>query len=75
MCASLFPHPLHYYWYKVGMLKVSEAYVCMYVCMVTYIARVWINRGKVANPARGQLSREKSSLHKIATGKDIYDCV
>ena len=47
----------------------------MYVCMVTYIARVWINRGKVANPARGQLSREKSSLHKIATGKDIYDCV
>ena len=23
MCASLFPHPLYYYWYKAGMLKVS----------------------------------------------------
>ena len=28
--------------------------VCMYVCIVTYIARVWIN----ANPARDQLNRE-----------------
>ena len=27
----------------------------MHVCMVTYIARVWINR--VANPARGQVKR------------------
>ena len=26
--------------------------------MVTHTARVWINRGKVANPARGRLNRE-----------------
>ena len=24
MCASLFPHPLYYYWYEVGMLKEYE---------------------------------------------------
>ena len=30
----------------------------MYVCMVTHIARVWINPGKVANPARGHLNRK-----------------
>ena len=24
MCAPLFPHPLYYYWYKVGMFEVSE---------------------------------------------------
>ena len=31
---------------------------CMYVCMVTHIARVWINRVKVANPAHCQLNRK-----------------
>ena len=25
MCASLFPHLLYYYWYEVGLLKLSEA--------------------------------------------------
>ena len=33
-------------------------YVCMYVCMVITYSRLWINRGKVANPARGQLNTE-----------------
>ena len=32
-------------------------FVCMYVCMVITYSRVRINRGKVANPARGQLNR------------------
>ena len=30
----------------------------MYVCMVTHIASVWINRVMIANPARGQLNGE-----------------
>ena len=32
----------------------------MFVCMVTHVTRVWINRVKFANPARGQLNREMS---------------
>ena len=33
--------------------------LCMYVCMVTHIARVSVDQlGKVAIPARGQLNRE-----------------
>ena len=34
----------------------------MYVCMVTHIARVWIDPGKVANPARGQLNISLSAF-------------
>ena len=39
---------------------IGMKWACMYVCVVTQIARVWINRVtyKVANPARGQLNRE-----------------
>ena len=33
-------------------------YVCMYGHAFT-VARIWINRGIVANPARGQLNRRK----------------
>ena len=49
-CAPLFSHT-HYYWYEVGMLKVSEAvcmYVCIYVsiylCMVNTLSKIWISR-------------------------------
>ena len=38
-----------------------ESRVCMYVCMVITYSRVWINRVKVANPARGQLNRENEN--------------
>ena len=37
-----------------------------YACMVTHIARVWINPGKIANPARGQLNRKNISLSAFA---------
>ena len=46
--------------------------VCMYVCIcvVTHIARVWINRViKVVDPARGQLNRKNDiSLSPFAPG-------
>ena len=37
----------------------------MYVCMVTHIARVWINRVRL--PASGQLNREEKKLAAFAS--------
>ena len=41
--------------YNVG----EKPTVILYVCMVITYSRVWDQPGKVANPARGQLNREK----------------
>ena len=40
----------------ISMLCVCTMYVCMVI--ITHIARVRINPGKVANPARGQLAEQ-----------------
>ena len=37
----------------------SCLHVCMYVCMVITYSKSMDQPGKVANPARGQLNREK----------------
>ena len=53
------------YWYKCSDVSINIMCVCMYkyvcrICMVITYFRVWINWvSKVANPARGQLKREK----------------
>ena len=46
------------------------------VCMATHIARVRINRVRVANPARGQLNRENEyfrvRVHEILVSRDGF---
>ena len=76
ICASL-SHT--HYWYEVGMLKVPA--VCMYLCIYGYhlhCSRLWTNRVKVANPARG-LTRENTSFllypfaHDNLISRDRFD--
>ena len=52
---------------RIHIQKVSDAlYICtrvyMYVLTISTFSRVWINPGKVANPARGQVIRENESF-------------
>ena len=49
----------------------QSMYVCMYVCMVITYSRVWINPGKVASPARGQLSQNG---RRLGTSFSLYVC-
>ena len=45
-------------YYKFVYLYVQPFYLCM---VITY-SRVWMNLGKVGNPARGQLTRENEYI-------------
>ena len=56
-------------WCSIALFVVCDRFqnsgvwmVCMYVCIHSHhlhCSRVWTNRVKVANPARGQVTREK----------------
>ena len=58
MCVSLFPHPLYYYWYEMGMLKVSETYQ-----VLTTVSRSPVAAANTSSKKTASCEQRKSTAH------------